>query len=212
MNYYYIILPLRKLITNAFNLQFLINAFFMKIILLIFLTLTLLVFSPAEKVSAQTAHTPSTGMYGLTELTLGYGLQGDVQANQIGFTGISALAGYWINPKLSAGLGTGFLGYNGSGVVPLFLEGGYYFDEFGLGKMRFFLKADAGILIGVTGDIPAIRVFGNPCVGLQLPVSRTKELSVSLGFFTQMDQINQGNIQSNQLSNFINGKIGLRFY
>ena len=176
------------------------------------LTVTLLVIALTGKVNAQTAHTPSSGMYGLTELNLGFGLQGDVQANQIGFTGLSALAGYWLNPKVSAGVGTGFLGYNGSGVVPLFLEGGYYFDEFGLGKMRFFLKADAGILIGVTGDIPAIRIFGNPSVGLQLPISRTKEISVSLGFFTQLDQITQGNIQSNQLSNFINGKIGLRFY
>jgi len=151
-------------------------------------------------------------MYGLTELNLGFGLQGDVQANQIGFTGLSALAGYWLTPKVTAGLGVGFLGYNGSGSVPLFLEGGYYFDEFGLGKMRFFLKADAGILIGVTGDIPAMRAFGNPCLGLQLPISRSKEISVSLGFYSQMDQITTDNTQSNQLTNFINGKIGLRFY
>lgn len=176
------------------------------------LTVTLLVIAHTGKVNAQTAHTPSSGMYGLTELNLGFGLQGDVQANQIGFTGLSALAGYWISPKVSAGLGVGFLGYNGSGVVPLYLEGGYYFDEFGLGKMRFFLKADAGILIGVVGDIPALRVFGNPCLGLQLPISQTKEISVSLGFFTQLDQITKDNTKSNQLTNFINGKIGLRFY
>jgi len=171
-----------------------------------------MVSSLTEKLSAQTSRTSSSGMYGLTELNLGFGLQGDVQANLIGFTGLSALAGYWLTPKVTAGLGVGFLGYNGSGSVPLYLEGGYYFDEFGLGKMRFFLKADAGILIGVTGDIPAIRAFGNPCVGLQLPISRSKDISVSLGFFSQMDQITTGNTQSNQLSNFINGKIGLRFY
>lgn len=185
----------------------------MKIIPVIFIvTLTTLVFLPAKKTEAQSSRTPSSGMYGITELNLGFGLQGDVQANQIGFTGLSALAGYWINPKVTAGAGIGFLGYNGSGSVPLYLEGGYYFDEFGLGKMRFFVKADAGILIGVTGDIPAVRAFGNPSVGLQLPISRSKEISVSLGFFTQMDEITKDNVKSNQLTNFINGKIGLRFY
>lgn len=185
----------------------------MKIItLFISLALSLLVFAPTATVSAQTAHTPNSGMYGLIDLNLGFGLQGNVEANQIGFAGLNAMAGYWISPNVAAGVGAGFLGYNGSGSIPLYLEGGYYFEEFGLGKMRFFLKADAGILIGVTGDIPAVRVFGNPCVGLQLPISRTKEISVSLGFFTQLDQITQDNTQSNQLTNFINGKIGLRFY
>lgn len=181
-------------------------------IIFIILTLSSLVLAPAGKLSAQTSRTSSGGMYGLTELNLGFGLQGDVQANQIGFAGLSALAGYWISPKVSAGLGVGFLGYNGSKSVPIYLEGGYYFDEFGLGKMRFFVKADAGILTRVTGEIPALRAFANPSVGLQLPISRRKEISVSLGFFTQMDQITQDNTQSNQLSNFINGKIGLRFY
>lgn len=182
-----------------------------KYILCIFL-LIILCFTTAKQTLAQRSHTASSGMYGLTELNLGFGLQGDTQANQIGFTGVSALAGYWLAPNVTAGLGVGILGYNGSGSVPLYFEAGYYFNEFGLGKVRFFIKANAGTLIGVKGDIPPARFFGNPCVGLQLPISRTKEISVSLGFFTQMDEVTKDNIKTSQLTNFLNGKIGLRLF
>jgi hypothetical protein len=96
--------------------------------------------------------------------------------------------------------------------VPFYLEGGYSFKEAGLGKMRFFLKADAGVLLRLNGEVDPARVFGNPQAGILIPVAYQKELSVSLGYFAQYEQKQQETSSQYQLTNFINAKVGLRFY
>ena len=181
-------------------------------IIIVILTLTALVFVSSGEIMAQNARGQSTGLYGLTELTVGYGLQGDVQPNEIGFTGLSVLGGYWLTKSLSAGLGAGILAYNGSNAVPLYFEAGYAFKEFGLGKMRLFIKADGGVLARLNGDVDAMRLFGNPSAGMLIPVAYHKEISVSLGYFTQYEQKLIDTKMQYQLTNFINAKIGLRFY
>lgn len=182
---------------------------FFSIVLFSFLAL---IFASTKDLSAQSRHLSSDGVYNLTELNLGYGLQGNVQPNEIGFTGISTLVGYWLTRSLSAGLGAGILAYNGSNAIPLYFEGGYYFRPFGLGKTRFFIKADAGLLFRLNGDVEPVRVFGNPNAGLQIPLARHKDISISLGFFSQFEQKLQNNYQQYQLTNFVNAKVGLRFY
>jgi hypothetical protein len=172
-------------------------------------TLTTLIFTSLGEISAQSFRSQNSGLYGLAELHFGYGLQGNVEPNLIGFTGITGIAGYSFTRSISVGAGTGIFAYNGSNAVPLFFEGGYSFREFGLGKMRFFLKADAGLLIRLNGDVAPARIFGNPLAGLTIPVANRKEISVSLGFFTQYDP-NYSN--QSQFANFLNAKIGLRFY
>jgi hypothetical protein len=185
----------------------------MKNSFLIFIfSLTTLIFISSGSISAQTYRYQSKGIYNLSELHIGYGLQGEVEPNEIGFAGLSTLAGYTFTKRLAAGIGAGFLAYNGSNAVPVYLEGGYYFKDFGIGKMRFFIKADAGLLIRLNGDISPTRYFGNPAAGLLIPVASHKELSVSFGVFTQWDPDNADNTQQNQLTNFINAKIGLRLY
>jgi hypothetical protein len=179
---------------------------------IIFLTLTTLLLILSDNLSAQNPRTQSSGIYGLTELNLGYGLQGDVQPNDIGFAGLSALGGYWFTKSLTAGLGTGILAYNGSNAVPLYFEAGYFLREFGLGKMRIFLKADAGLLFRLNGNVDPLRVYVNPSVGLLIPISWQKDISVSLGYFTQYEQKLNVTDTPYQLTNFINAKIGLRFY
>jgi len=178
----------------------------------IFLTLTTLLLLISDNLSAQNPRTQSSGIYGLTELNLGYGLQGDVQPNYIGYTGLTALGGYWFTKSLTAGLGTGILAYNGSNAVPLYFEAGYFFREFGLGKMRIFLKADAGLLFRLNGNVDPVRFYGNPSVGMLIPISWQKDISVSLGYFTQYEQRLSEATTTYQLTNFINAKIGLRFY
>jgi hypothetical protein len=175
------------------------------------LVLTMLIFISSRSISAQSYRYQAKGIYNLSELHIGYGLQGDVEPNKIGFAGLSTMAGYTFTRSLAAGVGAGFIAYNGSNAVPVFLEGGYYFGNFGIGKMRFFVKADAGLLIRVNGDISPTRYYGNPAAGLLIPVASHKEISVSLGVFTQWDPDNTDNTQ-NQLTNFINAKVGLRIY
>ena len=186
------------------------------------LTLTTFVFSSFGKISAQSYRNPSRGIYDLTEVNLGYGLQGDTQPNVVGYSGLTTLLGYWFNPKVAGGAGVGIFAYNGSNAVPVYLEGGYYFNEFGLGKMRFFFKADAGLLLRINsssaqtsfwGDpnIPQTRFIGNPLAGIMIPIGHHKDVSISLGFYTQWDPNNQDNTQ-NSFVNFINAKVGVRFY
>lgn len=183
----------------------------MKNLFLIFI-LAALILTTGGKISAQTYRYQTNGIYNLTELHVGYGLQGDVEPNEIGFAGLSTLVGYTFTKRLAAGVGTGFLAYNGSNTVPVFLEGGYYFKNFGIGKMRFFLKADAGVLIRINGDVSPTRYYGNPAVGILIPVASHKELSVSLGWFAQWDPDSQDITQEKQLTNFFNAKVGLRIY
>lgn len=180
--------------------------------IIIILALTIMFLTSFGKISAQTYRYQSQGIYNLTELHIGYGLQGNVEPNEIGFTGLTTMAGYTFTRSLAAGLGVGILAYNGSNVIPLYLDGGYYFKNFGLGKMRLFIKADAGLLFRLNGDVSPTRFFANPTAGMLIPVARRKEISVSFGLFTQYDPDNTDNTQQNQLTNFINAKIGLRFY
>lgn len=161
--------------------------------------------------SAQNSRNPYRGIYNLTELNIGYGLQGNTQANEIGFTGLTTIGGYTFTQSLAAGLGIGFLAYNGSNTIPLYLEGGYYFKEFGLGKMRLFTKADAGLLFRINGEISPVRYFLNPLGGMLIPLAYHKEISVSLGLFTQWDPNYQDYMQ-NQFNFYINAKIGFKIY
>ena len=176
------------------------------------LILAVVILNIPVEVKAQVTRPQTKGAYGLAELQVGYGLQGNVQPNEIGFTGLSLLAGYSFTQAFSGGVGVGIQAYNGSNAVPFYLEGGYSFKQAGLGKMRFFLKADAGVLFRLNGEVDQARLFGNPQAGILIPVAYQKELSVSLGFFTQWEQKQEEASSQYQLTNFLNAKIGLRFY
>lgn len=181
-------------------------------LIIIILSLAILIFASLGNLAAQNYRYQSKGIYSLSELNIGYGLQGDVEPNQIGFSGLTTMAGYTFTRSLAAGVGVGILAYNGSNAIPLYLDGGYYFKNFGIGKMRFFIKADAGVLFRLNGEVSPTRYFGNPAGGLLIPIARHKEISVSFGIFTQYDPTVQDNTQQRQLTNFINAKIGLRVY
>jgi hypothetical protein len=64
----------------------------------------------------------SRGFYDITEFHVGYGLQGTEQADIVGRTGITTVAGYRFNRMLAAGLGTGLTAYNGGTSIPLYAE------------------------------------------------------------------------------------------
>jgi hypothetical protein len=180
-------------------------------IIIIFILSALILIS-FEDIYAQNSRIEKRKIYNLTELNIGYGLQGNVEPNVIAFTGITTLAGYSFSSSGGMGIGSGIFAFNGSYSVPLYLEGGYYFKEFGLGKMRFFAKADAGANFRLNGDIPPTRFFVNPLGGILIPVARHEEVSVSFGFFTQWNPNYQDYSGQNQFDNFINAKFGLRFF
>lgn len=174
--------------------------------------LTLLIFASTGKSLAQNYRFEPKELFNLTELNIGYGLQGDVEPNEIGFSGLSTLIGYTLSHYWTTGLGVGIFAYNGSNCVPLYAEGAYRFNSFGLGKMRFFIKGDGGILIRLNGDVSPTRFYGNPAVGMLVPIARHKEISISLGWFAQWDPNNTDETKQGQLTDFINAKVGLRIY
>lgn len=109
-----------------------------KIVFIVLSVFILLFYVYQGKAVAQNSHIKYKGMFFHPELNVGYGLQGDLQPNEIGFAGLNATAGYWLTRKITGGIGVGIQAYNGSNTVPLTLQGGYYFRETGLGNMRFF--------------------------------------------------------------------------
>ena len=191
--------------------------------IIVILTLTTLLVLSSGEISAQNRRNHifdipthkaarSTGLFDLTEVSIGFGLQGNVQPNEVGFTGLTTLIGYWFTPAVPVGIGTGILAYNGSNCMPLYIESGYYFDEFGMGKMSLFIKADAGLLFRLNGNIAPTRVYGNPSIGMLVPVFKRKEISFSVGFWTQWETDVKYDVDQNEFNHFITAKVGFRFY
>jgi len=183
-----------------------------KLFIIVFLTLTLVYLFSSGKVVAQSSHVKYRGMYFQPELNIGFGLQGELQPNEIGFAGLNATVGNWFSKKVTGGAGIGIQAFNGSNTVPLYLQGGYYFDEWGLGNLRFFARADAGLLFKLNGEVAPTRVFGNPSVGLLIPVARRRMVSFSLGFYSQWENKQSFDINQNDFNNFLNLKIGMLFF
>jgi hypothetical protein len=139
------------------------------------------------------------GFFSLTELNLGLGLSDVSIAYAERFAGISTVAGFHFGPAVWTGLGIGISRYNGGTLLPLFFDGRYYFGE---SRAKPFIMADAGILFHSGGEESGTRIFGNPGVGVRLPVGLHASFSLALGLFTQWE------MKTNRDS-FINGKIGL---
>ena len=199
----------------------------------VFLSLVALELLPAGEASAQLALTKrkeieqyqqrrprgyiprwrgkTSGFYNLTELTIGFGLQGYSQLayrphnTKVACASISTMVGFWFTPSFTAGLGIGLMTYNYTNTVPAFLEAGYYFNEFGLSILRPFIKVDGGILYRLNGNIAQVRTFANPTAGLLIPVKNHLKLSVAAGYMTQWQS-------KSQAENFVTARVGLIFY
>jgi len=178
------------------------------------LTLTLLLYISPGEIAAQNNRVTRVryeGMFVHPELNVGYGLQGNLEPHEISFAGFNTTAGYWFNQSVTGGIGVGLQAYNWSNTAPVYLQGGYYFNELGYGFFRFFLKLDAGLIIKLNGQVAPWRVFGNPSAGFIIPVARRRLVAFSLGYYTQWENAEEYDYGQNEYNSFINLKIGMPF-
>jgi len=108
------------------------------------------------------------------------------------------------------GGGTGFLKYNDGYTVPLYADMRYFI---GRQRVKFFVAFPAGFLFNFENFRDYSKIFGNPSLGLIVPVFKNTHLSFSTGLFTQIDRdiFDDPSFDGPWHDSFINLKLGLLF-
>mgnify|MGYP000896487432 CR=1 FL=1 len=150
----------------------------------------------------------SGGMYSITEVHYGFGLQIIEPPFAHYYTGATSAIGWRLRGGLAIGAGTGFLKYNEGYTVPLYADLRYFM---GRQRVKFFFAMPAGFLFNFDNFRDNSKIFGNPSLGLIVPVFKNTHLSFSTGLFTQIDReiFDDPSFNSPWHDSFINLKLGL---
>ncbi len=150
------------------------------------------------------------GLYNLTEVQYGLGLYIIEPPFAQYFAGATTAFGYRFRGGFAIGGGTGYLKYNDGYTIPLFADMRYFM---GKQRVQFFFAMPAGFLMNFENFRDNSRIFGNPSLGLIVPVSRSTHLSFSAGLFTQIDReiFDDSSFDGPWHDSFINLKLGLLF-
>ncbi len=150
------------------------------------------------------------GLYSLTEGHYGFGLAVIEPPFARYYTGATTALGWRFGGGFALGGGIGYLKYNEGYTLPLYADIRYFT---GSQRVRFFVAMPAGFMLNFDNFRDYSRVFGNPSLGLIVPVSRNTHLSFSAGLLTQIDREIFDNPDFNGAwhDSFINLKLGLLF-
>ena len=150
----------------------------------------------------------SGGMYSITEVHYGFGLQIIEPPFAHYYTGVTTAIGWRLRGGLAIGGGTGFLKYNDGYTVPLYADLRYFM---GRQRVQFFFAMPAGFLFNFDNFRDNSKIFGNPSLGLIVPIFKNTHLSFSTGLFTQIDReiFDDPSFNSPWHDSFINLKLGL---
>lgn len=150
------------------------------------------------------------GLYNITEVQYGIGLFIVDYPFAHHFAGATTAIGWKFGSGFALGGGTGFLRYNEGYTIPLYADMRYFL---GGQRVQFFFAMPAGFLLNFDNFRDYSRVFGNPSLGLIVPVSRNTHLSFSTGLFTQIDReiFDDSDFSAPWHDSFINLKLGLLF-
>jgi hypothetical protein len=150
------------------------------------------------------------GLYSLTEGQYGFGLNITEPPFANHFAGATTALGWRFGGGFAIGGGTGYLNYNDGYTIPLYADMRYFM---GRQRIQFFFAMPVGFLLNFDNFKDNSRVFGNPGLGLMVPVSRNTHLSFSVGFFTQIDRevFDDPALRAAWHDSFINLKLGLLF-
>ena len=150
------------------------------------------------------------GLYSLTEAQYGFGLEVIDPPFSHHVVGATTALGWRSPGGFAIGGGTGFLKYNEGYTVPLYADLRYFM---GRQRVKFFVAFPAGFLFNFENFRDESRIFGNPSVGLIVPVFKNTHLSFSTGLLTQIDREILENPDFNAAwhDSFINLKLGLLF-
>jgi hypothetical protein len=116
------------------------------------------------------------GLMNITEFNIGIGLYAINQDYAKRVFSLTSILGIGLTRNITGGIGVGVSLYNGGTLFPLFADFRYYFN---LGKSRFFLFSDGGVLLNSADTEGGTKILVSPGAGLVFPVS--KNLSVNLG-------------------------------
>ena len=150
------------------------------------------------------------GMYNLTEGQYGLGLYIIEPPFAHYLAGATTAFGWQFGGGFAIGGGTGYLKYNDGYTIPLYADMRYFM---GRQRVKFFFAMPAGFLMNFENFKDNSRVFGNPSLGMIVPVSRNTHLSFSAGLFTQIDReiFENSDFQAAWHDSFINLKLGFLF-
>ncbi len=145
----------------------------------------------------------SGGWYNLTEAHYGFGLgMVDIPYSHH-YAGISTTAGYRFGGGLALGIGAGYNRYNNGYTVPVYADIRYFI---GKERVKFFVAVPGGFNLNFKDFKDYSRVFGNPSLGLIVPLAKSTHLSFSAGLLTQYTLSKPHNRDS-----FVNMRLGLLF-
>ncbi len=144
---------------------------------------------------------PGSGFVNITELSgSSYGLRHAGSPNEDYYYGVTDIIGYQIDKHFMIGAGFGFMVYDSSSLVPLFLEARYTTCFKRINPWLFY---DSGFLVDFKNIADGSQIFINPGAGLSLSFSPKIEVTLGTGLMMQM--------QPGHRTSFINFKLGLIF-
>jgi len=124
----------------------------------------------------------SGGYYNLTEVQYGFGLGLIDVPFSHHYAGISTVNGYRFGGGLALGVGVGYNRYNDGYAVPLYADVRYFM---GKQRVKFFVAVPGGFFVNFDNFEDYSRVFGNPSLGMIVPIAKNLHLSFSAGLLTQ---------------------------
>ena len=145
----------------------------------------------------------SGGYYNLTEVQYGFGLGVIDVPYSNHYAGISTINGYRFGNGLALGVGVGYNRYNDGYTVPLYADVRYFM---GNQRVKFFFAVPGGFFLNFDNLEDYSRIFGNPTLGLIVPLAKSLHLSFSAGLLSQYYISKPRNRDS-----FVNMRLGLLF-
>ncbi len=98
------------------------------------------------------------------------------------YFGITNILGYQIDRNFFAGIGGGYLHYEGDNFFPVFIE--YKFNMY-LKQFSTYLYADGGSLVHPYEFMDESKIFINPGIGFSRAISPKIEICLSAGYMVQ---------------------------
>ena len=148
---------------------------------------------------SSTVRIPGSGFVNIIEISgSSFGLRHTGSPNEEYYLGVTDILGYQIDKHFLVGAGFGFMAYDSSSLVPLFLEIRYTTC---FKRINPYIFYDSGFLVDFKNVADGSQIFINPGVGLSWSFSQGIEGIFGAGWMMQM--------QPNHRTSFINLKLGL---
>lgn len=154
-----------------------------------------------DQTNPASARINNIGFFNITEFNAGFGLGvTDVDYSR-NFVGLTSIIGYGITKNFQAGIGSGFLFYNGGNLVPLFMD---LRSIINYRKFAFYAFGEGGVLFDFSNKDSKNRILLNPGLGIRYSITNNFLGNIGVGIFRQVTK-------DKEVDSFINFKLGMTF-